>query len=55
MTTEDLAALEADVQKQIAELQSKSTRIAEERKKAMMTFRETLKAIPSSADKKSFL
>lgn len=52
---EDLAALEADVQKQIAELQSKSTRIAKAKEKAMMTFRETLKAIPSSADKKSFL
>ena len=52
---EDLAALEADVQKQIAELQSKSTRIAKAKEKAMATFRETLKAIPSSADKKSFL
>lgn len=52
---EDLAAMEADVQKQIAELQSKSTRIAKAKEKAMMTFRETLKSIPSSADKKSFL
>ena len=52
---EDLAALEADVQKQIAELQSKSTRIAKAKEKAMATFRETLKTIPSAADKKSFL
>ena len=52
---EDLAALEADVQKQIAELQSKSTRIAKAKEKAMATFRESLQAIPSAADKKSFL
>lgn len=52
---EDLAAMEADFQKQLEELKSKSTRIAKAKEKAMATFRESLKAIPSSADKKSFL
>ena len=44
-----------DFQKQLEELKSKSTRIAKAKEKAMATFRESLKSIPSFADKKSFL
>ena len=39
---EDLQSLEDDIQKQIAELQSKSTRMAKAKEKAMATFRESI-------------